>query len=159
MEQKGLSNWLKFIMIGIGLCGLVIYFLIVPMFGRNLADNNPELAHCYYPWLIFLWVTAVPCYLVLVFGWKISVNIGKDRSFCEDNAKYLKWISMLAAGDSIFFFVMNIIYMFLGMNHPGIVLASLIVTFIGVAVTVAAAALSHLVIKASKLQEDSDLTI
>ena len=66
---------------------------------------------------------------------------------------------MLAAGDSIFFFVMNIIYMFLGMNHPGIVLASLIVTFIGVAVTVAAAALSHLVIKASKLQEDSDLTI
>lgn len=38
-------------------------------------------------------------------------------------------------------------------------LASLIVTFLGVAVTVAAAVLSHLVQKAAKLQEDSDLTI
>ena len=47
----------------------------------------------------------------------------------------------------------------LEMNHPGIVLISLIVVFFGSAVAVAAAVLSHLVLKAALLQEQSDLTI
>lgn len=159
MEQKGLSKWLKFIIIGIGLCGIVVYFLVIPEFGSAIAYENPEYEWAYYPWLIFLWITAVPCYVVLFFGWKISSRIGKDKSFCRENAKDLKRISLLAAGDSIFFFIMNVIYLFIGINHVGIVLGSLIVTFFGVAITVASAALSHLVMKAAKLQEENDLTI
>ena len=38
-------------------------------------------------------------------------------------------------------------------------LMCLIVVFVGVAISVAAAALSHLVMKAAMLQEQSDLTI
>ena len=159
MNQKGLSRWLKFIILGIGLCGLIIYCLVIPVYGSYLAEENPEYAYCFWPWAVFLWLTAVPCYIVLVLGWNISSRIGQDRSFCRENAQSLKLISMLAAGDSIFFFFVNIIYLLIGMNHPGIVLVSLIVTFIGVSITVAAAALSHLVMKASKLQEQSDLTI
>lgn len=159
MNQKGLAKWLKFIIIGIGLCGIVIYLFVLPIFGNDMTEKYPEFAYCYYPWLIFLWVTAVPCYAVLIFGWRIADNIGKDKSFCEQNAKLLKWISMLAAGDSAFFFIMNIVYFFLGMNHPSVLLGSMIVTFIGIAITVAAAALSHLVLKAAGLQEQSDLTI
>ena len=45
------------------------------------------------------------------------------------------------------------------MSHPGVALFSLIVVFAGVAVAVAAAALSYLVKKAAVLQEQSDLTI
>ena len=45
------------------------------------------------------------------------------------------------------------------MNHPGIILYSLIVVFAGVAISVAAATLSHLVLKAAKLQEENDLTV
>ena len=159
MKQKSLANWLKVILIGTGLCGLVFYLYILPDWGQSIADQYPEFGYAYWPWLIFLWVTAVPCYIALVLGWGIASNIGKDRSFSVENANFLKWISWLAAGDSAFFFIGNIVLWFLNMNHPGIVFLAMGITFAGIAVTVAAAALSHLVRKAADLQEQSDLTI
>ena len=159
MEQKALSKWLKIIIIGVGICGLVGYFLVIPSFGQSLARQYPEFSGRYLPWLIFIWLTAIPCYIALFFGWKIAANIGRDRSFSVENANLLKWISWLAAGDSIYFFAGNVALLLLGMRHPGVVLASLLVVFAGVAITVAAAALSHLVRKAAALQEESDLTI
>ena len=160
MRQKSLSNWLKFIILGVGVCGLVVYLLVVPMLGQSVAAAEDGLFdRLYWPWLVLIWVTALPCYAALAFGWIIAVNIGKDRSFSVENARLLKWISGLAAGDAAFFFLGNILYLFLGWSHPGVTLLSLIVIFVGVAISVAAAALSHLVMKAAMLQEQSDLTI
>lgn len=160
MRQKALSNWLKFIILGVGVCGLVVYLLVVPMLGQTVAAaENGMFDHLYWPWLVLIWVTALPCYAALAFGWIIAVNIGKDRSFSVENARLLKWISGLAAGDAAFFFIGNILYLLLGWSHPGVTLMSLIVIFVGVAISVAAAALSHLVMKAVLLQEQEDLTI
>ena len=160
MKQSTLSNWLKFIILGVGICGLIVYGIVIPALGQMIAVfEQGEFDYCYWPWLIFIWITAIPCYIVLVLGWKISSNIGKDKSFSSANAKYLKWISILAVADATFFFVGNIVYLFLNMNHPGIVLFSLLVVFAGVAVAIASAALSHLVLKAEVLQEQSDWTI
>lgn len=159
MEQKGLATWLKIILVGVGICGLVIYFVVFPSYGESLVYDYPEFSNRFWPWLIFLWISGIPCYAVLVFGWKIAANIGRDQSFSNANAKYLKWIAWLAAGDGIFFFVGNIVLLLTNMSHPGIALFSLLVVFAGVAVAVASAVLSHLVQKAAVLQEQSDLTI
>ena len=159
MEQKALSKWLKIILVGVGICGLIVHLVIIPSYGQSLVNDYPEFSNRFWPWLIFLWASGIPCYAVLIFGWKISSNIGRDRSFSNENAKYLKWISWLAAGDGIFFFVGNIIMLFTNMSHPGVALFSLLIVFAGVAVAVSAAALSHLVQKAAVLQEQSDLTI
>jgi len=159
MEQKTLANWLKFVVIGVGICGLCIYLGILPSYGKSLVEQYPEFENRYWPWLIFLWLTAIPCYLTLFFGWKIASNIGKDRSFSIENSKLLQWIAWMAAGDSIFFFVGNIALLLFDLSHPGVVLLSMVIVFAGVAITVAAAALSHLVRKAAALQEESELTI
>ena len=159
MKQASLSKWLKFILIGVGVCGLIVYALVLPVLGLNITGAYPEWGYCFWPWLIFLWCTAIPCFIALVFGWKIAGNIGLDRSFSGDNASMLKWISVLAAGDAAFFFLGNLVFFFLGMNHPSVVLASVLIVFAGVAVCVVAAALSHLVRKAADLQEQSDFTI
>ena len=159
MKQKTLARWLKAVIIGAALCGAVIYLIVIPDFGRSIADDNPGLAYCYWPWLIFLWCTALPCYIALVFGWRIAKNVGNDRSFCMENARALKWIAWLALADAIFFFGGNLVLLFLNMNHPGVVLLSLVAVFAGVAVAIAAASLSHLVAKAADLQTESDLTI
>lgn len=160
MRQKTLSRWLKFIIAGVGVCGLVVYLLVVPMLGQTVAmAEDGMFDHLFWPWLVLIWVTALPCYAALAFGWIIAVNIGKDRSFCVENARLLKWISGLAAGDAAFFFLGNIIYLFLGWSHPGVTLFSLLVVFLGVAISVAAAAASHLVMKAALLQEQEELTI
>lgn len=160
MRQNTLSKWLKFIIVGVGICGIIIYGVVIPMLGQTMAVLEQGMYdHCFWPWLIFIWITAIPCYLVLFFAWKIAVNIGKDKSFTAENARYLKWISVLAVTDAAVFFAGNILYLFLNMNHPGIVLLSLLVVFAGVAVAIASAALSHLVLKAEVLQEESDWTI
>lgn len=159
MRQTSLSKWLKFIIVGVGVCGLVVYALVLPMLGKSIADGQEEFRGYFWPWLIFLWATGIPCYIALVFAWRIAGNIGRDRSFSLSNANLLKGISVLAAGDAAFFFLGNIVFLLLSMNHPSVVLFSLLVVFAGVAIAVAAAALSHLVMKAAALQEQSDLTI
>lgn len=159
MTQTSLSNWLKIIIAGIAACGAIIYTYLIPWFGKDLVYAHPEFSYCYAPWLCVIWLSAVPCYLALYFGWKITAEISRDNSFSMENSRYLKYISILALADSGYFFLANLVLLFLGMNHPGIFLGSLFVEFAGVAVAVAAAALSHLVQKAAKIQEENELTI
>ena len=86
-------------------------------------------------------------------------RIGMDRSFTSENARSLRWIAWLAAGDAAAVFVGNAAFLLLGLSHPGVLLLSLLIVFAGIAIAVAAAVLSHLVQKAAGLQEQSDLTI
>ena len=159
MEQKTLSKWLKLILLGMGICGLAVYLMVVPSFGDSLRSQYPEFAGRYWPWLIFIWVSGIPCYAVLVLGWRIAANIGRDASFSMENARFLRSIAVLAALDAAYVFLGNLAMLFLDMSHPGVVLLSLLVVFAGAAVAVAAGALSHLVRKAALLQEENDLTI
>lgn len=159
MNQSSLTKWLKLIILVVGVCGSLVYVWVIPSLGQTMAANNPEFAYCYWPWLIVIWITAVPCYVVLVFAWKIAENIRKNCSFSIQNAKLLKGIAVLVAADTGFFFAINIVYLFLNMNHPGIVLMSLGVLVIGIAISAVSATLSHFVREAADLQEQSDLTI
>lgn len=159
MEQKNLSKWLKCIIVGVGICGLIVYAVVFPICGDSIITQYPEFSNRFWPWMIFLWISGIPCFSVLVFAWKIAANIGRDKSFSNDNAKFFKSISYLSAFDSCFFFIGNIIMLIADMSHPSVVLASLLVVFIGVSVTVVSAVLSHLANKAAVLQEQSDLTI
>ena len=159
MNQIKLARWLKCILAVAGLCALILYAGVIPAEGLRLQAAYPEFSNRFFPWLIFLWISGIPCFTVLVLGWKIASSIGRDRSFSQQNARLLQWISLLAAGDAVFFFAGNILLFLLDMSHPGVAIASLAVVFVGVAVAVGAAALSHLVGKAALLQEQSDLTI
>lgn len=159
MSQSSLSKWLKGIIAGIAVCGFIVYGYLFPVFGKEIVEKYPEFAHCYLPWLAVIWISAIPCYLVLFFGWKVTTEIGRDNSFSSENAKYLKNISILALTDSGYFFLANLGLLLLNMNHPSIFLGSLLVDFGGIAVAVAAAVLSHLVQKAAEIQSENELTI
>ena len=39
MNQKKLSLWLKAIIIGVGICGLIVYLGILPNIGSYLKDS------------------------------------------------------------------------------------------------------------------------
>ncbi len=159
MKQKALSNWLKIAIVMLGAFGLVIYGIVLPSYGQSLADSMPEFAYCFWPWMTLFLLTALPCYAALVIGWLIAESIGQNRSFSEINARRMKWISNLAFGDVILFFSGNVMLLFLGMNHPGVFLISLLPDMLGVAIAVCAAALSHLIFKSAQMQTDADLTI
>ncbi len=156
MTQKKLANWLKGIIIGVGLCGFIVYLYVVPFLGKDIVNNMPEFSYCFWPWLVFVWTTAIPCYLVSFWGWRIAIEISKDNSFSTANATNLKKIMIATIADSALFFAGNIIFLFLNMNHPGTLLFSIIVCFAGVAVAVISAALSHLVKKAANLKDENE---
>ena len=159
MKQKSLSRYLKLIVAGMAVCGIVVCALVVPSFGRDLVASYPEFAGRYWPWLLFIWAAAIPCFVALWISWRIAERIGMDRSFTSENARSLRWIAWLAAGDAAAVFVGNAAFLLLGLSHPGVLLLSLLIVFAGIAIAVAAAVLSHLVQKAAGLQEQSDLTI
>ncbi len=171
MNQKAFANWLKAILVGVGIGGVLLYFVVLPIIGTNLAvswsfdsriSDDPWqmfLESCYWVWLIFLWCSGVPCFTVLGYCWKIATRIGRDQSFSVENAKAFRVISWLAAGDAAFFFVGNIVLLLVNYSHPGIFLCAMLVVFVGVAVAIGAACLSHLVQKAAELQDEHELTI
>ena len=158
MNQKSLSNWLKMMIIGVGICGILICVLVLPMLTAQLEPLLNEKWVC-QAWLILLWLTSIPCFVALIFSWRIISNIGNDKSFTKENAKLLKKISGLASMDVAFLFIWNLVLFFLNANHPSTLLACLFIDFIGVVIAVIFATLSHLVLKAADLQEQSDYTV
>ena len=159
MLKSTLSKWLKFVILGMVLCGTLIYFWGFPTIGHIIIRNYPEFSFCYFPWLIFLWTTAVPCYFVLFLMWRIARSIAQNKAFSHKNAIRFKRIAQLAVGDSTFFLIGNILFLVFNMNHPSVVLCSFGIVFMGVTISVICSALSYLTSKAASLQEQSDLTI
>lgn len=159
MKQESLAKWLKGIIIGVFICGLILCFYVLPFWGKEVIEGNLELSHGFMPWMVLLWIAALPCFTVLILGWKVAGEIGADRSFSEKNAKYLKLVSVLTLTDSAFVFTGNLLYLMLGFNRLGILFLSCLVVFVGIAVSVASALISHLVYKAARMQEENELTI
>ena len=159
MKQDALARWLKFIIIGVGICGLITYAVIMPRLCSYLVRHDSMLEQNVLPWLILIWISAIPCYIILFLGWKIAGNIGRDNSFCLENAAYLKWVSYLSMGDAGFLFLANVIFLLLDMSAATIMLVVGVIVFTGIAISICAAALSHLVVKAAEIQEENELTV
>lgn len=159
MKQETLEKILKIIIIAVAVCGAIVFLYVIPHVGKYIVGLYPEFSSWYVPWLIFVLIAAVPCYAVLVLGWQIALRIGKDDSFCMGNARSLKYASILAVADSVYFFAGNIILWLCGKNHPSIVAVSLLVVLAGLAFATVAAVLSYLVQKAALIKQENDLTI
>lgn len=161
MSSKTFSTLLKIVIIGVALCAVFVYAVIVPDLGLPLAEaGEGEFAYLYTPWLVVIEITALPILAALVLAWIIAVNIGRDKSFCMQNARLLAVIAVLALADVVYFFIaVTVLTLVYKVTHPSVVIFTLIVCFAGVAIAVAAAALSHYARKAAALQEQSDLTI
>ena len=50
MEQKTLSKWLKLILLGVAICGLIVYVAVIPMYGLSLRSLYPEFSNRFWPW-------------------------------------------------------------------------------------------------------------
>lgn len=59
MERNELTKWLKMIIAFTAIIGVFLCFIIAPFLGREAVSMYPELDYMYWPYLIFIWVTAV----------------------------------------------------------------------------------------------------
>lgn len=156
MDQKALSRRLKIIIIGVAVCSLIFYCALLPYLCHELLNAK---GISFVIEMIYACVSGIPCFIAMFFAYKISSNIGNNLSFTKENADLLTKISNLAAIDTIYVFIGALLLIFLVSAEPMVIILSFVVIFGGLAVSVAAAALSHLVLKAADLQDQSDLTI
>lgn len=158
MSSKALCALVRAAAAAVAACGLAgcIY---LPKLGQSILAAYPEYAYCYYPWLIFLWLAALPCFAVLMLVWQTSVAIKHEQVFTFRTARLVKAGALLLLADAAFVFAGNAALLLLNMNHPGIFLAFLFADIFAVSLAVMAAVLSRYLTKAAALQEEADGTI
>lgn len=156
MSEKTISRMLKFAILLMGAMCLGIHGAVTLI---ALASEEPTVQSAAIPWIIFVWLTAIPMITALIFSWKTATNIGRNILFRLDNAKNLHVIALSALADSIIVLVGGIAFIVANISHPSIFLMKLLIVAIGVAIFVSAEGLSQLIKRASELQQDAELTI
>ena len=159
MDNKRLAYLLKAIIIFLSLMGFGFFAAGVPFFLSLFVEAYPEFGGIFLPWLIFLIVAAVPLYVILGLGITVSNEIGRDNSFCMHNVKCLNGVAFCLIAESVYFFAGNTVLWLLNMNHPLIVLLSLVLSLFAASIAFAVKILAHLIEKAVKLREENEAII
>ena len=159
MEKEKIAYRLKEMIVVAAICGFLWYMIVFPILGLCAEYEYPAM-RCYYAaWLFFLWLSGVPCYVVLLQGWEIANHIKNGKAFSAETAKNLKIASGVTLGDSLFFLVGNVYYLYKSASFLIVAGISLFVVFGGILIAGAFEILSILVKKAAELQEQYNLTI
>lgn len=159
MSQKNCANLLRAIVIIAAIAASAVYFLLVPSLAVFFRDAYPEFAFAFWPWLCYVLISCIPVYWALFAAWNIFTRIGLDRSFCDENARDMRTISILSAIDGGYFLIGSIAVTLLVTGHPTILLLFAALSLAAFILSGVSAALSLLIRKASRLQEENDLTI
>ena len=157
MKRVGLVRTLKGVVAFLAVMVAVYYAAIFPSRIREIGLEEPELAWLVTPGIIAISLSAVPIALALVLFWKICTEIGRDNSFCHQNARWLSGIGVCALIDTGYCAVGTVTLEIIA-GSP-IWLLGTAVCVAGLAIALAAFLLSHLVLKAADLKSENDLTI
>ncbi|WP_018758286.1 DUF2975 domain-containing protein [Paenibacillus terrigena] len=159
MKQQELSQWLKMIIVFSGCFGLLLCIYLGPELGKELLLPFERLKALYHPFIAFLWITGIPFFIALLLGWNICSDIRADQTFTDTNASRLKVISILAMVECVLY-VSALLYLVIRSSfHVYMFTFILLMIFCAVIIAVFTSMLSHLVRKASEIQEDNELTI
>lgn len=159
MKQAEIARWLKGITWGIGIMGIIFFFILVPMLAGEMRRGYPEAAFLYWPGLVYNFVIAAGCYAILFQFWTVCREIGRDNSFSSENAEAFKRISRIAVVMAVLWFAGLAGLTMIHYMQPGIMLLMVFAVFVSAAVAICAAALSHLIWKAYEMRRENELTI
>lgn len=155
MKQKELSILLRVIVILCALAALVFGAIVCITAAKSiLLDRNWESVYLSLTGLLF-----VPLFAALWELWHIFAEIGRDNSFCLENALRLRRVSFYALADTILELTSALLLLSLDTSSLVWLPVKLLLMLVGIAMAVACAALSHLTRKAALLKDENDLTI
>jgi len=152
MSHKTMARLLRVVMIILALCGIFMHLWWIPFAPKSFFPISRW-------WAILANIALIPCWAVLVIGWKIAASIADEKEFCYRNAKRFRVIFYLSLIDSIFFALGSIVAFIIDpWSFLCIVLVVPLMIF-GICISICAAVMARLIEGAAKLQEESDLTI
>lgn len=159
MSSRALGSLMRVSVIAAAISGLFLCIYVIPSWGESIINANSEFSGWFWPWLVFAWLVALPCFAVLVLVWKVSGAVTQEAVFTVLTAKWVKIAGVLLLSDAAFLFIGNVVLLLLDMNHPGILLLSIIGDVFAVALALLTGVLSRYLTKAAVLQEESEGTL
>ncbi|HIS03288.1 MAG TPA: DUF2975 domain-containing protein [Candidatus Pullichristensenella avicola] len=157
--NKHPERGMKLAALAAALIGLLAAFVFLPMLASALLEEFPAYQKWYWPCLIYGWAVLVPGFAGLWEFWKICVEIGRDNSFSQKNARSLFRICTLAVTMAALLAVGVAALCLLGMGLPMLLIAMLGFAAACALVALLSNALSLLVRRAAAIQTENDLTV
>lgn len=139
--------------------GAAVFFLYAPLLANECRIMYPELAHLALPALLYIWCIALLYIHALFLYMRISLRLGKNRSFCLENANALRHIALLLVIASVLWFALIFLPGIMGISIGPAFLLFLLASMATSAVAMVSYVLSLLVRRATALQDENDLTI
>ena len=157
--NKHPERGMKLAALAAALIGLLAAFVFLPMLASALLEEFPAYQKWYWPCLIYGWVVLLPGFAGLWEFWKICVEIGRDNSFSQKNARSLFRICLMALTMAALLAVGVAALCLLGMGLPALLIAMLGFAAACALVALLANALAQLVRRAAAIKSENDLTI
>ena len=139
--------------------GLLAAFVLLPALASAMLEEYPAYQKWYWPSLVYCWIVLLPGFAGLWEFWKICVQIGRDDSFSQENARSLFRICLLALTMAALLAAGVAALCLLGMGLPALLIAMLGFAAACALVALLANALSQLVRRAAAIKSENDLTI
>lgn len=157
MEHKKVSRLLILAGAVAGVGGMITLFLLIPLAATETRNAYPELSGWFWPGLIYAWAVGALCLAALGEYLRISVRIGKNRSFCTENVRDMRMIAILLLAAAGLLLTGAVLVLAIGFGPVWLWL--LLAAAACGAMAILAYALSRLLNRAVQLQEENDLTV
>ena len=159
MKQKAITYWLKAVTIAIGLLGLA-FFGSATVYGFFFRpDYNDPIPDYLRRNIVFIWITAILCFAILFFFWKIVCEIAKDNSFSMENAKSFKCMGICGVLIIIEYLARILIWFIKGDIYLVPISYTLFRIFVFIIFVILCYAMSKLVQNAYEIKQENELTI
>ena len=158
--NKHPERGMKLAALAAALIGLLAAFVFLPMLASALLEEFPAYQKWYWPCLIYGWAVLAPGFVGLWEFWKICVEIGRDNTFSEVNARGLVRISRLM-GTACALMAVGLAVLLFGRGQPEPVLEGLTAlgALIALVLALFASAMAQLIRAGAALKDENDLTI
>lgn len=157
MNRKHSLNLLKLACVLTALMGIALFFFVAPAVVMDYASHREPR---FWIDLIYIWIVGALSFAALGQAWKICVEIGRDNTFSEINARGLVRISRLM-GTACALMAVGLAVLLFGRGQPEPVLEGLTAlgALIALVLALFASAMAQLIRAGAALKDENDLTI
>lgn len=157
MNRKHSLNLLKLACVLTALMGVALFFFVAPAVVMDYASHREPR---FWIDLIYIWIVGALSFAALGQAWKICVEIGRDNTFSEVNARGLVRISRLM-GTACALMAVGLAVLLFGRGQPEPVLEGLtaLCALIALVLALFASAMAQLIRAGAALKDENDLTI
>lgn len=150
-------KWLLLVVAG---STFVLSVTLLPEIASWAAWRINEIEFLQYPILIFVWLTLIGYYYIVLLVFKICSNVQSGKAFTKATAGTFDMIAIIAMIELVAYMLgFTVLSIWLMETHPVVVFMLFLVAFVCLIVFGVCKVMKHFLLRVIKIKEDNDYTI